>query len=337
MIVSPALLERTLFCVILNLPKLTLVHVRENATAERPRFYDRRLPENSFGQRHRKAASLRWTTSAACPIALGKINLHAVAYLFDHAWEQERERLAGIEGLQDPFTTDILKRLGVQPGWHCLEIGGGGGSIAAWLCDRVGPSGKVVATDLETKFLSRIATTNLEVRSHDLRKDEFEPGAYDLVHSRKVLEHLPEPFALLEKISKSVRPGGWLFVEDVDHASFLKVTARDPVFFERAFKAYVRAMQEAGFQPFIGRELAGWLRQLGFEQVDCEGRIHEWTAHGSQPIAVFYRLMWRRLRDRVLELKLLSEKEADQFLTDVEDPNFRAIGSISFGAWGRKP
>jgi hypothetical protein len=41
----------------------------------------------------------------------------------------------------------------VGPGWRCLEVGSGGGSIAAWLCDRVGPDGSVLATDLDIEEL----------------------------------------------------------------------------------------------------------------------------------------------------------------------------------------
>ena len=32
---------------------------------------------------------------------------------------------------------------------HCLEVGAGGGSIAHWLCQAVGPTGRVLATDID--------------------------------------------------------------------------------------------------------------------------------------------------------------------------------------------
>ena len=68
-------------------------------------------------------------------------------YLFTHEDEAERQRLAAIEAGLDPFTTECLEGIGVGPGWHCLEIGAGAGSIAAWLRHRVGRDGRVVATD----------------------------------------------------------------------------------------------------------------------------------------------------------------------------------------------
>jgi hypothetical protein len=51
-------------------------------------------------------------------------------YAYDHAWVQERIRLAGLETSLDPGTHAHLMRLGVGPGSRCLEVGAGGGSVA---------------------------------------------------------------------------------------------------------------------------------------------------------------------------------------------------------------
>ena len=111
-------------------------------------------------------------------------------YLFTHEEKTERERLAAIEAACDPITIECLEKIGVADGWHCLEVGGGGGSMAEWLCGAVGPSGRVVATDLQTKFLEAIDAPNLEVRRHDITGEDLEPDTFDLVMARKVLEPL---------------------------------------------------------------------------------------------------------------------------------------------------
>ena len=260
-----------------------------------------------------------------------------MAYIFDHQWKQERERLASMEALLDPFTIDCLEAMGVAEGWRCLEVGAGGGSIAEWLCRRVGPTGEVVATDLETKFIAAIAAPNLEVRKHDIRQDALEEAAYDLIHARKVLEHLAEPHAALVRMSAAVKPGGWLFVEDVDFASFLKLEARDPEFFKRAFGQFVQTMQQAGFQPYLGRELGQWLRALGYQQVRVEGRTVEGTGHGTHPSATLWRLTMTKLRERVVQQGRLTDAEVEQFMTDFQSPDFHALSAIGFAAWGCKP
>lgn len=43
-------------------------------------------------------------------------------YIYDPAYAQERERLAGIEEQWDPGTTRHLEALGVREGWRCLAV-----------------------------------------------------------------------------------------------------------------------------------------------------------------------------------------------------------------------
>ena len=49
-----------------------------------------------------------------------------------------------------------------------LLVGMGAGGIALWLADRVGETGHVLATDLDTRFLDGHGRANLEVRTHDV-------------------------------------------------------------------------------------------------------------------------------------------------------------------------
>jgi hypothetical protein len=77
-------------------------------------------------------------------------------YLFDNDWKMTRERLAALERDRDYATIRCLEAISVAARWRCLEIGGGGGSIAAWLCERVGSMGSVLATDTNTRFLAAL-------------------------------------------------------------------------------------------------------------------------------------------------------------------------------------
>src|SRR5262244_4089208 len=90
----------------------------------------------------------------------------------------ERERLALLEHNLDPLSQRRLAALGIQPGWRCLEVGAGHGSIARWLAAQVGPQGRVVATDLNPRFLTDLTLPNVEIRRHDIRTDPLEPHMY---------------------------------------------------------------------------------------------------------------------------------------------------------------
>ena len=57
----------------------------------------------------------------------------------------------------------LIENLGIAPGWHCLEVGAGHGGMARWLAATVGDQGRVMATDIDTRFLVDMPT-NVIVR-----------------------------------------------------------------------------------------------------------------------------------------------------------------------------
>lgn len=73
-------------------------------------------------------------------------------YALDNAWERAKRRLTLLEQHLDPMTERRLAMLGVDHGWSALEVGGGGGSIAQWLCRQVGTDGHVTATDIDIRL-----------------------------------------------------------------------------------------------------------------------------------------------------------------------------------------
>jgi SAM-dependent methyltransferase len=258
-----------------------------------------------------------------------------MAYQLDHEWQTEHERLTRIGAILDPVTIGCLETIGVTTGWRCLEVGAGAGSIATWLCRRVGAHGQVVATDLEVKFLTVLDSPNLEIRQHDIVHDPLEPAAFDLVHARCVLEHLPGREAALTKMVKALKPGGWLLVEDTDYVSFLPVARDQTAMFERAWWQFFAPLRQAGWAPYYARTHSATLRRHGLRDAQCVGRVFEWG--GVRPATAQWLFAFQRFRDRTVEAGLLSQQEADAFLALLETPEFTAWSPIIFSAWGRVP
>ena len=92
----------------------------------------------------------------------------------------ELERLRAVEEVFDPATRKHLLATTLGTGWRCLEVGAGAGSIARWMADTVGDSGRVLAVDLNTPFLSGTGPTNLDVREADIRTAVIDPESFDL-------------------------------------------------------------------------------------------------------------------------------------------------------------
>src|SRR5437764_7055243 len=102
-------------------------------------------------------------------------------YGLDNAWQNARARLASIEEWLDPGTISHLRARGIGAGWRCLEVGGGGGSIARWLCAQVRPGGQVVATDRDTRLLERLPEPNLRGERHDVAGEPRPASAFGRV------------------------------------------------------------------------------------------------------------------------------------------------------------
>jgi hypothetical protein len=105
-------------------------------------------------------------------------------YVFDNAVTAETDvRFSGLEATFDPSTIRYLTGVGVTEGWVCWEIGAGGGSIARWLAERVGPAGSVLATDIDPRFIPASQLGQLEVVHHDVTTDEIPAARYDLIQA----------------------------------------------------------------------------------------------------------------------------------------------------------
>jgi ubiquinone/menaquinone biosynthesis C-methylase UbiE len=95
-------------------------------------------------------------------------------------------------------------------------VGAGRGSIAKWLCEKVGTTGSVVAIDIDTRLLDGIAADNLQALQLNVVDEPLPSGGFDLIHSRAVLTHLGARDVVLDKMTRALRPGGWLLLEEAD-------------------------------------------------------------------------------------------------------------------------
>ncbi len=138
-------------------------------------------------------------------------------YLYGGDFAEERARLAGIEALWDPGGQSLLDELGLGVGWRCLEVGAGGGSLLEWMNER---GATVTAVDIDTRFIDHLASDTVDVRCLDIRSHDLPPGEFDLVHARLVLVHLSDRRDILHKLVQTLRPGGWIVIEDYEYSCY---------------------------------------------------------------------------------------------------------------------
>jgi SAM-dependent methyltransferase len=82
------------------------------------------------------------------------------------------------------------------------------------MAERAGPGGRVLATDVDPRWLQTGALPQLEVLAHNVTSDPLPEAAFDLIHERLVLVHLPSRDAVLNRLATALKPGGWLVLEE---------------------------------------------------------------------------------------------------------------------------
>lgn len=253
-------------------------------------------------------------------------------YTLDNAWDRAERRRALLEHHLDPITRRRMEALGVREGWRCLEVGGGGGSVARWLCGQVGAAGSVVATDIDIRFLEEISAANFEARRHDLMTEDLPCAQFDLVHARWLLHHLRNPEKAIERMIAALRPEGWLLLEEVDFFPVHTSTSRLYIDFMVALTGAVVA--PSGRDCFWARALPALVASQGLANIHAEGDIA--VLNGGSPIAEFFQLTGHQIRDSVISSGALTAERFDAALALLDDRTFWAFAGAGIAVWGQR-
>jgi SAM-dependent methyltransferase len=248
------------------------------------------------------------------------------------AEELEQARLDLLEQVTDPSTVRQLDAIGVGEGWRCLDVGAGGGSVTRLLAERVGDDGSVLSVDLDTRLLEPLAGDRVEVRRGDLLADPLPEAAFDLVHARHLLMHLPGRLQALRRLLAAVRPGGWLAVCEPD----FNVVAISPPnrAWLRAWTGFCDAAVAGGWDPGYGGRVLGDLEALDLVEIHAESAGRSWPGGAVGPRLFAGTL--GRLADRMVALGVsVDDLSAAQRL--LRDPAVTFRSPTMTAAWGRRP
>lgn len=254
------------------------------------------------------------------------------SYAYDQAWADERARLAALSTIYDPGTFRLLTDIGVAAGWACLEVGAGEGSVARWLADRVGTAGRVLAVDLDPRFLE--PNDVLEVRQHDILTGPPEDARFDLVHARALVEWVADRPGAIANMIAALKPGGVLLLEDVDieggelswPPSDVRRTAA------RAFQMLARA---GGADLTFGRQLRAHMQAAGLEQIRDDVRTR--LIAGGDPGVDFLLLSLRQLAPVMIANNLLNEEQFNAAAAEMSNPTYFGYPPLMVAVWGRRP
>lgn len=137
-----------------------------------------------------------------------------------------------------PLAT-ALQRLGVGPGWRCVDVGAGGGDVSVALAEIVGRRGRVYAVDSDPRArdetAAAAATFTQVLAITQAAEDLTLPEDVDLAFCRFLLMHVLDPAVVLSRMCRVLRPGGYLVAQEpitsagrVDGAPLSMPDARHP-------------------------------------------------------------------------------------------------------------
>lgn len=130
------------------------------------------------------------------------------------AWESPER-----DAQQQP--EEVIRRLGINPGQVVADIGAGSGYFARRFATAVGPTGKVLAVDIEPGLLEYIrhraeqeGQANLVTVLASETDPKLAPGSVDMVFVCNTIHHFDDRPAYIQLMKKALRPGGRVVVVD---------------------------------------------------------------------------------------------------------------------------
>jgi SAM-dependent methyltransferase len=182
---------------------------------------------------------------------------------------EEQQRLSLLNGL---LNDAALQRLQLAGGEKILDVGSGLGQLTRAMARAAGPLGRVVGVERsleqlrEARRLSKVdqEETLVDFRQGSatalpLRREEW--GAFDIVHTRFLLEHVSDPLAVVRMMVEAARPSGRIVLQDDDH-DVLRIFPEPDGFYD-LWQAYMLSYKKAGNDPHVGRRLVSLLHESG--------------------------------------------------------------------------
>jgi len=257
-------------------------------------------------------------------------------YVLDNQHADAQVRFDALAAVHNLSTFRHIEALGIAKGWECWEVGAGAPSVPTWLSEQVGPTGRVLATDIDLFRLGSDEPLPYEVQQHDITSDPAPTGKFDLIHIRFVLMHVQQRSEAIRTMVQALRPGGWLLVEDSDFMLQPLICPEDDGPEQQLANALRRSVHalltRSGADLRFGRALPRLLRESGLGDVQSEGHLQM----VSPASGALERESVAQLRDRLVAGGYATKEMIDRHLANLAAHSFDVAIPPTISAWGKR-
>jgi len=258
-------------------------------------------------------------------------------YLLDNRQAQAGRRFEALSQLLDPWTFRHIEALGIAAGWRCWEIGAGGPSVPSWLAERVGRTGHVLATDIDTSWMPPGPDRTYDVLRHELGAEPLPDNGFDLIHARLVLVHVPTRGSVVPELVRALKPGGWLLLEDADPALQPLICPDESgpaqVLANELRQGFRRLMAGRGAELAYGRTLPRVLRAAGLRGV----RADAYFPITSPACTALELATVEQIRGLLVAEAMATDDQIEEHLANVAGGDLDLATAPLISAWGQRP
>jgi SAM-dependent methyltransferase len=176
----------------------------------------------------------------------------------------------------------------------------------------------------------------MEIRRHNIVTDPLPDAAFDLIHARLVLIHIPEREKVLARLIAALKPGGWIVEEEFDSQSLPCDPLQIPGEVQLKTQAAVfRLLDEQGVERRWGRLVHSRMRALGLVDVHAEARLSMWQ--GGSTGASLTRTNFEQLHGPLITRGYVTQEEWKEDIARLDDPEFVTPSPVMWMTRGRRP
>jgi ubiquinone/menaquinone biosynthesis C-methylase UbiE len=114
------------------------------------------------------------------------------------------------------YLGDIVKELGIKPGYHVLDIGSGTGVLLHFLVAEMGGEGKIVALDFSAEMLCQAKVKNfqpiVDFAQADVLAIPLADNSVNLAMCNSAFPHFGDKATALKEIARVLRNNGRLVI-----------------------------------------------------------------------------------------------------------------------------